>query len=288
MCKVVTVMNMKGGVGKTTIAANLSGLLSRYQIRDKNWKVLVIDYDPQFNLSQAFIPADKYFELEDQKKTILSVLVEDHKNINPFCLQVPGNANPPDVDELAYNLHSYKDGRKLDIIPSTLQLMYLALGNIDNTMHIIEERFEKFISQCRSKYDVIIIDCHPAGSLFTKTSLSNSDHVVIPVAPQPYAVRGIGLMLQFLKAKKIGNQGPKPHILFNLTNRNGISKEEAEIRENPRFSKYCMTSRVSYYGVLKDPMGGKGFVWHSKKPYSTEAFTKLMTVTRELVDKIHE
>lgn len=283
MGKVITVMNMKGGVGKTTVTAHLGGIIARYAIEKKCRKVLLIDYDPQFNLSQAYLPPEIYFELDKKRKTILSVLIEDDSKIDPFHLQVPGNEVPPAVEDLAHTIFSFKDGRKLDIITSTLDLMYVALGHFDKSTKIIEERFTKFIDSCRSSYDLIFIDCHPAGSLFTKTSLRNSDHVLIPVAPQPYAVRGIGLMMRFIEAKKTGNIGPKPHILFNLTQRRRTSKDETDIRNNPRFAKYCMTSRVNYYGVLTDLIEGKGYLWYSKKPYSTEALGKILRVAEEIV-----
>ena len=64
MGTVVTVMNMKGGVGKTTVTMHIGGLIGRRLIEKKRRKVLLIDYDPQFNLSQAFIPPKDYFLLE--------------------------------------------------------------------------------------------------------------------------------------------------------------------------------------------------------------------------------
>ena len=62
---------MKGGVGKTTVTMHLGGIISLYEFGGFRRKVLLIDYDPQFNLSQAFIPAKTYFELEKNGKTIL-------------------------------------------------------------------------------------------------------------------------------------------------------------------------------------------------------------------------
>lgn len=289
---VVTVMNMKGGVGKTTAAMNIGGLMGTYPIGPapgtpgKSRKVLLIDYDPQFNLSQAFLPAAAYFALEAKRQTTISVLLDDDAVLNPYKLQVPGNHNPPEVATLATRIKKTADGGVLDIIPSTLDLMYVALGDSDKKLKPMEERFEKFIDECRSIYDVIIIDCHPAGSLFTKTSLVNSDHVLIPVVPQRYAVRGIGLMLNFIEAKKHGTQGPQPHILFNATARTGISTEENQIRTNAKFAGYCMTQTLKRYAAFSEPEGGKGFVWTSKKPYSTEAFRNLMAVTRELLVRI--
>ncbi len=284
---VVTVMNMKGGVGKTTVAMHLAGITARYSLgAEARRKILLIDYDPQFNLSQAFLPASTYFPLEKARKTTIAILIDDDTNIDPYHLQVPGNHTPPKVADVATRVFTYKDGGCLDIVPSTLDLMYVALGQSDNQIQPIEERFEKFIVECRSVYDIVYIDCHPAGSLLTKTSLRNSDHVVIPVAPQRYAVRGIGLMMKFIAAKKQGTVGPKPHILFNGMPRIGTAPEEVKIRGDSELGTYCMDNTLKKYTAFSDPEEGKGFVWVSKKPYSTEAFNNLVAVAKELLSRI--
>lgn len=287
MGSVVTVMNMKGGVGKTTAAMHIGGLIGRNPIQAKRRKVLLIDYDPQFNLSQALLPAKRYFELEKTRKTTISVLFDNDADLNPYKLQVPGNHEPPSVVDVATKIYQYKDGKGgLDLLPSTLDLMYVALGQADGQISPIEERFEKFIKECRTIYDLVFIDCHPAGSLFTKTSLRNSDHVIIPVVPQRYAVRGIGLMMNFINAKKLGTTGPTPHILFNLTSRVDTSSQETEIRSKPEFAAHCMKSTLKKYSAFSEPEGGLGFVWSSKKPYSTSAFLNLYGVASEFLTRI--
>ena len=285
---VVTVMNMKGGVGKTTVAMHLGGVIAHYKIREKQRKVLLIDYDPQFNMSQAMISPKKYFQLEDARKTIISVLVGDETVLDPYHLQVPGNEEPPKVSEIAHPVARSSDGTILDIVPSTLDLMYLALGQPEQRTTPIEERFRKFIDKCRENYDMIIIDCHPAGSLFTKTALTNSDDVLIPVIPQSsYAVRGIGLMLQFIKAKKSGKNGPNPHILFNLTSRTSIAQEESNIRANKDFASLCMTNTMKKYKALSTPMGGHGFVWFKGAgPWSHVAFRNVYAIAEEFIDRV--
>jgi chromosome partitioning protein len=278
-------MNMKGGVGKTTVTANLGGFLSQYNAGgSRPLKVLLIDYDPQFNLSQAYIGAKHYFSLDKDGKTILSVLIESGTALNPYQLQVPGNHTPPSVKTLATKLMGGADSG-LDIVPSTLNLMYVALGQATTNVKPIEERFEKFIDECRGLYELVLIDCHPAGSLFTKTSLRNSDFVLIPVVPEKYAVRGIGLMMEFIRAKKAGGQSPSPLILFNSVARFGVSKEEAAIRADAKYAPHCLTSTLKWYKAFGEPEGGAGFVWRSKKPYSTSAFANLSAVAREVRSK---
>jgi chromosome partitioning protein len=205
--------------------------------------------------------------------------------LNPYQLQVPGNHAPPSVKNIAANIFRFPTSR-LDIVPSTLDLMYVALGQANANTHPIEERFEKFIDECRSEYDLVMIDCHPAGSLFTKTSLMNSDFVLIPVVPQKYAVRGIGLMMEFIKAKKAGTVGPQPIILFNSTARAGVSGEEASIRADAKYGPFCLSNTLKWYKAFGEPEGGVGFVWKSSKPYSTSAFQNLAAVAREFRTRI--
>ncbi|MGN8153101.1 ParA family protein [Agrobacterium sp. 22094] len=286
MSVVVTVMNMKGGVGKTTVTVNLAGILSSFLVGGKPaLKVLAIDYDPQFNLSQAYIPPPQYFAAEADRKTTLAVLMDSGVQLNAYTLQVPGNHTPPPVSSLATNIFTFQNS-KLDLIPSTLDLMYVALGQATTNVKPIEERFEKFIEECRSLYDLILIDCHPAGSLFTKTSLVNSDFVLIPVVPQKYAVRGIGLMMAFIDAKKNGSKSAKPLILFNSTARNGVSAEESSIRANSQYAPLCLSATLKWYKAFGEPEGGSGFVWKSNKPYSTSAFQNLIAVAREFRTKV--
>ena len=288
MAVVVTIMNMKGGVGKTTVAVHLAGILSRFNVGGKAaLRVLAIDYDPQFNLSQAYIDTKKYFALEAARKTTLAVLMDSAIALNPYQLQVPGNHQPPPVASLVTNYSKlHKGSGLLDILPSTLDLMYVALGQANTKVDPIEERFAKFISEARTTYDLILIDCHPAGSLFTKTSLTNSDFALIPVVPQKYAVRGIGLMFEFIKAKKVGTTGPQPIILFNSVARTGVSKEESAIRADPKYAAACMPSTLKWYKAFGEPEGGKHFVWGSTKPYSTSAFINLVAVARDFRTRV--
>lgn len=283
MAVVTTVMNMKGGVGKTTVALHLGGMVSRYQFGSatNRRRVLLIDYDPQFNLSQALLPPKTYFKLESERKTTIAILLDDDANLDPYTLQVPGNHTPPKVANVASPVFT-----AMDLVPSTLDLMYVALGQAETKIQPIEERFQKFIDECRTLYDVILIDCHPAGSVFTKTALLNSDHVLIPVAPERYAVRGVGLMLKFIAAKKAGTAGPMPHILFNKTARRGVTSEEANIRSDSSLAPYCMTNTLKWYSAFAEPEAGAGFVWSSRKPWSTSAFQNLVNVTEEFLIRI--
>ena len=285
---VVTVMNMKGGVGKTTVCMHIGGMLGRIKFATGYKKVLLIDYDPQFNMSQAFLRSKRYFELEDEGKTCLSILQDKDSDLDPFEIQTPSSATPPNVDSVIENLLHWQVGAQIDLVPSTLALMYIALGTSTGNVSLLETRFKTFIEQAKKQYDLVMIDCHPAGSFLTKTSLQNSDHVLIPVAPQRYAARGVALMLKFIESNKVGNVGPQPHIVFNLIPRSGkVPDIERDIRRNSDFAPLCLTRRMKKYKVYAEPEEGRGFVWISGKPYSTEALTALRLLANEFAAKIN-
>jgi chromosome partitioning protein len=286
MGTVLTVMNMKGGVGKTTVSIYLAGMAAREKLgREEKSRVLLIDYDPQFNASQSYLPSRVYFDLEKEKKTILSVLMDDPEKIDPFTLQVTGQFPPPKVDELSHTVFRSGVGI-LDIIPSTINLMYVALGQPNRSMSIIKERFSEFIRQAKRKYDLVIIDCHPAGSVFTQTSLSTSDHVLIPVKPQNYAVRGLGLMKRFIDGR--GPQAPAitPHILFNHVESGPRSPEETQIRASREFAPLCLRHNLKKWKHLTVQSEGRDFVWDRPVRYQPEALQNLREVCSEVMGRI--
>jgi len=93
-------------------------------------------------------------------------------------------------------------------------------------------------------------------------------------------------MMNFIAAKKQGTRGPQPHILFNATARIGVSTQESQIRSTTEFSQYCMNNTLKRYAAFAEPEDGTGFVWFSRKPYSTEAFRNLMAVATEFRQRI--
>ncbi|MBN3868522.1 ParA family protein [Gluconobacter kondonii] len=259
--KIVTVMNMKGGVGKTTTTAHIGWILSR--VCENPLNVLMIDYDPQFNLSQMYIEEKKYFSLDEENKTIYSVLVDDDDDINPYIIQSLTENNPPKVDNISHHIKkNNQNDKNLHIVPSSLSMIYLALNSGIIRYSSIESRFKEFINEAKSKYDIILIDCHPAGSIFTKTALFNSDYVLIPVVPSYHSARGIRLMMEFLKYTEKSGYSVDPIIIFNGTQKTQ-SEEEIMIRTNDRYSKYCLESNIEYSKLFKRPTESKSFFWEA-------------------------
>ncbi len=162
MGKVIAIANQKGGVGKTTTSVNLSASLAV-----KDYRVLMIDIDPQANTS-----AGVGIDTKRSDHTIYEVLV-NNIDINSAILktEVPN----------------------LWLLPSHINLVGAEIELIDlkNRELILND----VLKTIRDDYDFIVIDCPPSLGLLTLNALSAADSVLIPVQCEYYALEGLGQLL---------------------------------------------------------------------------------------------
>ena len=172
--KVICLSNHKGGVGKTCSVCNIGAGFAR-----KGKKVLMIDLDPQANLSLCY-------GITDPQYGIYEVLT--------------GNAKA--LDSI------YTILANLDIIPSSLDLAgaEIELSSEAGREVILKE----IIDSISDKYDYIFIDCSPSIGLLTTNALTASDEVIIPLQAQYLSLRGIEKLTDIIgKVKKRLNRGLK-------------------------------------------------------------------------------
>ncbi len=178
----VSLINMKGGVGKSTLTVNLAWHLSCY----KKWakKVLVVDLDPQFNASQYLVGVGKYNEfLNDGKPTIWDIF-EQHK-------RTPSGKTKRIVpEEVIRNVVRFRSEGKIDIIPSQLELS-ISLKNPTQKPELLS----KLLDKVKDEYDLILIDCAPTESVLTTAAYIASDYVLVPVKPEYLSTIGLPLLV---------------------------------------------------------------------------------------------
>ncbi len=179
-CKILTIANQKGGIGKTTTACNLGNALAVTGRR-----VLLVDFDPQSNLSMSF-GIERPDELPVSMHNILTLVMDDEP--------LPSKAE--------YVIH----GEKLDLIPCNINLSVTEI-NLRNEMggeHTLSELLEPL----RADYDYIIIDTNPYLGLLTINALAACDEVIIPVSPQLWSATGLTDLIQTIfKVKRKINPG---------------------------------------------------------------------------------
>lgn len=189
--KVISLINMKGGVGKTTLSTNICHCLSlRYQK-----KVLLIDIDPQFNATQCMFSGEEYVKhLEENKDTIISVF-EEKRNVASTVegLSEKKNKELKDISPVCVEKNFY-------MLPGNLELYRIEMAAGSGK----ENRLKKFIQEVAEKnnFDFVIIDTPPTPSIWMTSALIASDYYLIPVKPDPISYTGIDLLKTIVDDKK--------------------------------------------------------------------------------------
>ncbi len=181
----VSLINMKGGVGKTTLAAQLAHAADKKDIR-----TLVVDLDPQANLSQALLTPEKYVSHLREKKPTIVQLFEQYfppTEDNP-------SPQPLDINQIILKKQGYWSKSTLDFIPSRLELSH-TLKNPTGK----ERKLARALSKISSDYDLILIDCAPTESILTEAAYHASRHVLVPVKPEFLATIGLPLLARSIK-----------------------------------------------------------------------------------------
>ena len=172
--KVVSIINYKGGVGKTTVTSNLA-----VHVASKGKRVLMIDVDPQTNLTFSFIDNIKWSENFSETKTL--------KNF--FYPIVATGKKKTSLENLIIPLDV--SGIKLDIISSHLELLSIdtdlaahlsaaTLPMLATNFITVHNYFREDVEILKEKYDLILIDCAPSFNIVTKNALVASDMYLTP------------------------------------------------------------------------------------------------------------
>ncbi|WP_299522009.1 ParA family protein [Winogradskyella sp.] len=174
MGKIIAIANQKGGVGKTTTSVNLAASLG---VLEK--KVLLIDADPQANASSGL-------GIDVDAVQIGSYQVLEHTKSAKEAITA---SNAPNVD----------------VIPAHIDLVAIEIELVDKDQR--EYMLKKAISNLKSEYDYILIDCAPSLGLLTLNALTASDSVIIPIQCEYFALEGLGKLLNTIKSvQKIHNE----------------------------------------------------------------------------------
>ncbi|NCD00858.1 ParA family protein [bacterium] len=163
MGQIISIVNQKGGVGKTTTSVNLGAYLA-----ELGQKVLLVDVDPQANATSG---------LGIEHKELEHGIYEALLGLKPIFKVIK---------------HTVQDGYK--IAPSTISLAgaSVELVNLEER----EYRLSKILEEVRDEYDYIIIDGPPSLGLLTVNSLTASDKVIIPIQSEYYALEGLSQLLE--------------------------------------------------------------------------------------------
>lgn len=222
MAKVVSLINMKGGVGKSTLTVNLAWHLAAYG--EWNERVLVVDLDPQFNASQYLMGVAEYQNmLKRGAQTVWNVFEQNTRTPGAIKSQI-------DTNLLIQNIISYREGARIDLIPSRLELAF-SLKNPGQK----ERQLSRLLNTLKNDYDLILIDCAPTESILTTAAYLSSDYLLVPVKPEYLSSIGLPLLVNSMHDFR---QEYEDHalelagVVFNATTE--YSPEERLSKQNVR------------------------------------------------------
>jgi len=191
MATTVSFINMKGGVGKTTLALQIA-----HAADNANLRVLAVDLDPQSNLSQSLMKPHAYVKhLREHKPTVVQIFDQ----YRPPSREEP-SPRPIEVEDVILKDAGYWLNSSLDLIPSRLELAR-TLKNPTGR----ERKLAKALAKVSDSYDLIIIDCAPTESILTDAAYFASRYVLVPIKPEFLASIGLPLLARSLEEFKLEN-----------------------------------------------------------------------------------
>ncbi|MBU3161624.1 AAA family ATPase [Clostridium frigoris] len=248
MGKVISFINLKGGVGKTTTTVALAEFLT-YEFKKK---VLVVDLDPQTNATILLINQDVWKKANKNNRTIHQMFFDEFNKTKAFNIQTSIIMKTSNIAGGNANLH---------LLPSSLDLIDLSdrISELDvnhetnsNSIPILSNHLTK---ELINTYDYVLIDCPPNLGFITLNGIYISDYYVIPVIPDILSTYGIPQMLNKIEFSKRKIKRLKSSynllelglIVNKMIKNSGLHKTTLETLQN---GQHLSKSDLSYVPTL--------------------------------------
>lgn len=236
MCTVISTINLKGGVAKTSTTVALGEMLSEAFRKH----VLIIDLDPQTNATTMLIGEEKWGDLNKNGYTLATLFKDALHETNHFDLE----------ETLQKSVSNVRDVRTLDLIPSSIdlidvqdQLATMPSGRFyaNNPTEVLRRAVRPILEE----YDYVLIDCPPNLGLITLNGLRISDGYVIPTIPDVLSTYGIPQIITRINsfAKTIG----EPINPYGII----VTKYQSGSPLHVRTLKHLREDKVKYPKIFK-------------------------------------
>ena len=256
MSIVFAYMNLKGGVGKTVLAANMA----REFVMKVKKKVLLVDLDPQCSLSHLLLTEEEFSELPRQNTTHEALWSE---------LEDPVSLLKQDVRVvfLDRTFFQRETGAQIDLLPGSMEIYNIIASGGAADSEFCVESFRHFIAEARKLYDYVFIDTNPSTNIATLCALNVADYIISPITMDIFAARGV-LMIRKLFAERFRylDDNAKVIGIWNMVDSRLRSSsrtspaEEILFKKSPAAFELALTNRIYDSGYLDYRGKRKGFI----------------------------
>jgi len=280
MAVCLSLINMKGGVGKTTLASQIAWYAAMHLDR----KVLLVDLDPQANASQSVMSPQKYVSYLDAGGLTVADIFEQ------FTPTGVASGSPKKLDpvKVIFSRVEYTDGSLVHIVPSRLELSW-TLRNPTGK----ETLLPRFIAKIEQRYDLIVIDCAPTDSILTDAAYHCSRYILVPIRAEFLASIGFPLLNRSIKAFQIRHEDHVIEVcglVFNDFVRGNVKSENKLARKDVQekaaeYGWYIFQNDIphsdSYFKAARDGMpisgtkGAHGIVKTEFVKFAREFFPRI-------------
>ena len=236
--KILAISTLKGGVGKSTTTMMISDALSLYHEK----RVLIVDLDPQANVSQMVLSYQGLENARSAEQTITNwVEALGLKDSQQFFAYV--NSSISDLKELSSkNTSVFGASGNLSIVPSTPELRFKEIAfdqasfdPNDSTTSVAKmvSHLKVAVSSMGDSIDVVIFDCPPSFSTFCQAALKVSHAIISPTLEEPLGAWSLKAFREFGLRKTLNNWSKQRHrVLYTRVSRKGAIEERRDVRNS--------------------------------------------------------
>jgi chromosome partitioning protein len=203
---IISTVNMKGGVGKTTLTVNIATCLAK----NHGKRVLVLDLDSQISATLSLMSPHDFAKTRKKKRT-LTYLLDAIIQPNPYNKLTIPDIICPDICNI----------EGLELLPGDIELYdeYVVSEMLHQQAVIQQEKafekvwnhferilIQKILEPIKNEYDFIIMDCAPGYNLLTRSGIAASDYYLIPARPEPLSIVGMQLLERRITKLKESHQ----------------------------------------------------------------------------------
>lgn len=267
MTKIVSLVNLKGGVGKTAIAVNFSAYCGGH-----GYRTLLVDLDPQTNATFSCIDVDGWEEHAQKHGTIANLL----------GFRTRSRAESTEV--FANDVIKEQVFEGVDLLCSHLDLFTIDLDLAGATGR--ELRLKRALEPVMGNYDIIVCDCSPNLTIPTQNALATSTHFIVPISPDYLSGIGVGILLNRIKsfcADLMGHQLNLAGMVISRVGRPAGHRVQTVNSLRERFESDVLATEIKERVAVSEAAASNRPVFDQGDAEASEEFSE---VSQDLLERL--